>query len=82
MNRNAKAAHESYSFKMIHHWVINQKSADLANCGTKAADVLEKFLAGKHNVNPLNILVHLQLIRLHCYRLAEFKVFWDPQFWE
>ena len=32
------------------------------NCGTEAADVLENFfLASKHNANPLNIVMHLQL---------------------
>ena len=35
------------------------------NCGTKAADVLDEFLAGKHIVNPLNILKDLQLRWLH-----------------
>ena len=28
------------------------------NCGTKAADVSDNFLASKHNANPPNILVH------------------------
>ena len=33
------------------------------NCGTKAADVLPIFLAGKlYNANQLNILVYLQLL--------------------
>ena len=29
------------------------------NCGTKAADVPDNFLADKRKANPLNILVHL-----------------------
>ena len=31
------------------------------NCGTKAADVPDECLGGKHNANPLTILAHLQL---------------------
>ena len=31
------------------------------NCGTKAADVLDKFVTRKRNANPLNIWVHLQM---------------------
>ena len=41
---------------------LNKKSHKLWDL---AADVLAKFLAGKHNANLLNILVHLQLLRFH-----------------
>ena len=44
----------------------------LTNCGTKAADVLDKFLAGKHNANAHNILVYFQLQCLH--NSYQFKV--------
>ena len=60
------------------------------NCWTKAAN-----LASKHNANPLNILVHLQLLGFHIHKTCQFKVllyllpsgcnlkkeFWDLQFW-
>ena len=51
---------------------INIYTRKVHNCRTKAADVLDKFLAGKHNANPLNILVHLQLLSLHS--AYQFKV--------
>ena len=38
------------------------KQEKSTNCGTKAADVPDTFLAGRHNANQLNILVHLQLL--------------------
>ena len=41
------------------------KQEKSTNCGTKAADVLDQLLAGKHNSNTLNILVYLQLLLLH-----------------
>ena len=44
------------------------------SCGTKDADVPDKFLTGKHNANPLNILVHLQLPCAQ--RGMEFELCW------
>ena len=45
-----------------HFHPVQQQQEKLTNCGTKAADVLDQFLAGNHNANPLNNLVHLQLL--------------------
>ena len=38
------------------------KHENPTNCGTKAADVLANFLPANFNANPLNILLHLQLL--------------------
>ena len=40
------------------YWTTPQDNQENpTNCGTKAADVLDKFLADKLNASPLNILV-------------------------
>ena len=44
--------------------------------GLKAADVLDKFLAGKHNANTLNILVYLHSQRLPIQDAAPSTIFW------
>ena len=54
---------------------VNTKSMVGLKCGTIAADVLDKFLAGKHNANPLNTStanLKLQLLCLH--NAHQFKV--------
>ena len=75
---------------LLHHFQIGRtwatwanntasvKQEKLTNCGTKAADVLANVFPANFNANPMNILVHLQLLWLHnacqfkeiCYRLA------------
>ena len=40
---------------------VNKKSPETAEL-RQTADVLDKFFAAKHIANPLNILVHLQLL--------------------
>ena len=60
-----------YTYLKLNRGVDVQEK--LTNCGTKAADVLDKFLASKHNANPLNILVHLQLLGIR-YNPYQFKV--------
>ena len=41
------------------------KQENPTNCGTKVAMCWTDLLTDKHNGNPLNILVHLQLLWLH-----------------
>ena len=39
-----------------------RKQENPTNCETEATDVLDTFLAGKHNSNHLNIFVYFQLL--------------------
>ena len=47
------------------------------NSGTKATNVPDKVLAGKHNTNPVNILVYLQL--LCAQRSKELRFNWQVE---
>ena len=43
-------------------WLVQERQEKPTHSGTKAADLLGKFLAGKHNVTLVNILALLQLL--------------------
>ena len=51
--------------KTIEYYGAKKKQEKPTNCGTKAGDVLATFLPKNFNANLLNILVHMQLLRLH-----------------
>ena len=58
--RRRRYVHLSPSFGAKQHKRLSYKKAkkNPTYCGAKAADMPDKFLADKHNVNPLNNHVH------------------------